>query len=72
MLHIQARLEYIGESAPDGNLRLSLPFTSITGTKDVDRFMATATLEGYGGTIANGTNIFVFGASLCSICVYQC
>ena len=62
-VHIQASIGVDGESSPDGNLRLSLPFTSMTGAKDIDNSMGNATLEGHGGTIVNGINIFVFGAA---------
>ena len=63
VVHVQASIGIASESSPNGNLRMSLPFTSFTGTKDTDNSMGNATLEGHGGTIVNGINIFVFGAS---------
>ena len=62
-VHIQGSIGIDGESSPNGNLRMSLPFTSFTGTDDTDNSMGNATLEGHGGTIVNGINIFVFGAA---------
>jgi len=63
VVHVQASIGIASESSPNGNLRMSLPFTSFTGTRDTDNSMGNATLEGHGGTVVNGINIFVFGAA---------
>jgi len=63
VVHIQGSIGIASESSPNGNLRMSLPFTSFTGTKDTDNSMGNATLEAHGGTVVNGINIFVFGAA---------
>jgi hypothetical protein len=71
VVHIQGGFQAASESSPNGNLRISLPFTPFDSTKDTDYSMGNATLTSHGGTLANNTNMFISGgvtwASLYSV-----
>ena len=63
VVHIQGGISTSGESSPNGNLRMSLPFTPFTGTKDTDYSLGNCAIDAHGGTIDNAVHIFVFGAN---------
>jgi len=63
VVHVQGGIGVASQNSPSGTVRMSLPFTSFTGSKDTDYSMGSCTLDGAGGNIDNGIHIFVFGAS---------
>ncbi|MDB9951488.1 hypothetical protein OAD60_04540 [Candidatus Thioglobus sp.] len=63
VVHIQGGISAASESSPNGNLRMSLPFTPFTGTKDTDYSLGNCAIDAHGGTIDNAVHIFVFGAN---------
>ena len=63
VVHIQGGCSTASESSPNGNIRMSLPFTPMTGTKDTDYCMGNATLTHHGGTLPNNANMFMSGGT---------
>ena len=61
VVHIQGGINITGESSPNGNLKMSLPFTPMTGTDDSDFNEGSASLYNHGGSKPNGIKIFVYG-----------
>jgi len=61
IVHIQGGINIDGESSPNGYLRISLPFTPMTGTDDSDYCEGSASLYNHGGNKPNGIKIFVYG-----------
>jgi hypothetical protein len=59
VVHCQGYISINGESSPDGNLRLSLPFTTLNGTDDIDYAFGTGIIQNHGGSIPNGITMFV-------------
>ena len=59
-VHIQGSLSITGESSPNGQLRISLPFTSFDSTDDTDYSFGHGNLANHGGTLAcQNMNFFV-------------
>jgi len=63
VVHIQGGISVASANSPSGTIRMSLPFTSFTGSKDTDYALGTCALSGAGGTIDNGIYIFAFGTA---------
>ena len=61
VVHIQGSCGIASESSPNGNLRLSLPFTPFTGSKDTDYCMGNAILSNHGGSLPNNVSLFISG-----------
>jgi len=61
LVHIQGGINITGESTPNGYLRISLPFTPMTGADDSDYCEGSASLYNHGGSKPNGIKIFVYG-----------
>lgn len=57
VVHIQGIITATGEDSPDGNLRVSLPFTSATLTEGADSTAGDAFLFGAGTSIPNGIHV---------------
>ena len=56
---VQGMLAVTSESSPNGNLRLSLPFTAPSLTDDTDYAMHSMTISNNGSTIAGQKTLFV-------------
>jgi len=71
VVHIQGSCGVASESSPNGNIRMSLPFTPFTGTDDTDYCLGNAILTNHGGSLPNNANMFMYGggnfASLFSV-----
>jgi hypothetical protein len=63
VVHIQGSAAVDGESSPNGSIRMSLPFTPFTGTKDTDYCMGNAILANHGGTLVNNVSLFISGGT---------
>jgi len=59
VVHIQGHIGIASESSPNGNLRLSLPFTSFNSTDDTDYSMGNLTIGNHGGNMPSNINLFV-------------
>jgi hypothetical protein len=60
-VHIQGGISITGRNSENGYIRMTLPFTPMTGTDDSDYAEGSATLINHGGSIPNGIKIFVYG-----------
>ncbi len=61
---VQGGLSVLGESSPNGNLRITLPFTAFTGTDDTDYCMGNAALSNHGSTLdVQSLNAFTYGGA---------
>jgi len=61
---VQGGLSVNGESSPNGNLRITLPFTAFTGADDTDYCMGNLALGNHGSTLdVAGLNAFTYGGT---------
>ena len=67
VVHIQGGVNIASESSPNGNIRMSLPFTPFSGTKDSDYCMGNAMLTNHGGSLPNNADLFISGADYASL-----
>ena len=59
VVHISGYIQINGESSPNGNLRITLPFTSFNSTDDTDYAMGNAIIANHGGNMPSNINFFV-------------
>ena len=67
VVHIQGGVNIASVSSPNGNIRMSLPFTPFSGTKDSDYCMGNAMLTNHGGSLPNNADLFISGADYASL-----
>ena len=61
---VQGGLSVSGESSPNGNLRITLPFSAFFGTDDTDYCMGNLALGNHGSTLdVAGLNAFIYGGA---------
>ena len=59
VVHISGYINITNRNSENGNLRLTLPFTSFNGTDDTDYAFGNGMLANHGGNIPNGIHMFV-------------
>ena len=60
-VHIQGGINITGRNSENGLIRMTLPFTPMTGADDSDYCEGDASLYNHGGSKPNGIKIFVYG-----------
>ena len=56
---MQGAIVIDSETAPNGNLHISLPFTTITLTESAGIVYGSAVLYNHGGTLPNGVSAYI-------------